>query len=407
MISPQLSRWSVQSPHFAKTILMLGAFVFALHGFAETPSSALDAGRLNNVGVALMNQQLTEKALAKFEDAHKADPSSAIPVVNKGIALLYLQKLPEAEAMLKQAAEMDPQNPRAWYALGLTHLDMGNQKLAIGDMEHVVKIDPTNADAHYFLGSFYLTLADYAHAKEEYETAIKLNPLHASAQFGLARALQRMGQVDASREHLKRFQELVQSKVGSPLSAAYGEQGSYAKVEDMIAAPTAVGPMIPVRFDAQPLPGGAAGGGLCILGIESAASKDLVVMGEGASAIRAYKNVSGKYEEIPAAQTGLEASGKAVACAVGDYDADGRPDLAVAMSDRVILFHNLGGGKFADVTAKVGIQQLNRPSGLMLVDYDHDGDVDLFVTGASIGHGPNVMWRNNGNSTFTEWTGPT
>jgi tetratricopeptide (TPR) repeat protein len=407
MISTHLNRWPKTSTHFAKTALALGTFFIALHGTAETSKAALGAGRLNNVGVALMNQQLMEKALAKFEDANKADPSAAIPVLNEGIALLYLQKLPEAEAALKQAAAMDPENPRAWYALGLTHLDAGNPKLAIDDMQHVVKVDPADADAHYFLGSFYLSLADYVHAKEEYEAAIKLNPLHASAQFGLARALQRMGQVDESREHLKRFQELVQTKVSSPLSAAYGEQGRYAKVEDMIAAPAAVGAMIPVKFDAVPLPGGTAGGGACILGIESATSKDLVVMGEGASAIHAYKNVGGKFEELSAERSGLTASGKAIACAVGDYDADGRPDLAVALSDRVVLFHNLGGGKFADVTKVVGIEQLNRPSGLTFVDYDHDGDVDLFVTGTSIGHGTNVLWRNNGNSTFTEWSGPT
>ena len=46
-------------------------------------------------------------------------------------------------------------------------------------------------------------------------------------------------------------------------------------------------------------------------------------------------------------------SGQGVACAVGDYDNDGHADLAVALSDRVILFHNLGHGKFADVT-KIG-----------------------------------------------------
>jgi tetratricopeptide (TPR) repeat protein len=407
MISTHFVRWSRRSTHLSKASVAFAAFLFAVQVTAETSRAALDAGRLNNVGVALMNQQLTEKALAKFEDAHKADPSAAIPVLNEGIALVYLQRLPEAETALKQAAAMDAANPRVWYALGLTHLDASNPKLAIDDMQRVVKIDPTDADAHYFLGSFYLSLNDYAHAKEEYEAALRLNPLHASAQFGLARALQRMGQVDASREHLKRFQELVQTKISSPLSAAYGEQGRYAKVEDMIAPPAAVGPMIPVKFEAEPLPGGAAGGGACVIGIESASSKDLVVMGEGAPAIHAYKNVDGRFEELPAEQTGLNASGKAVACAVGDYDADGRPDLAVAMSDRVILFHNLGGGKFADVTKAVGIEQLNRPSGLTFIDFDHDGDVDLFVTGTSTGHGANVLWRNNGNSTFTEWTGPT
>jgi tetratricopeptide (TPR) repeat protein len=379
--------------------VLLTLFACAFCTGAGASQAELNAGRLNNVGVALMNQQLTEKALAKFQDAHKADPAAAIPVVNEGIALLYLQRLPEAETALKQAAAMEPDNPRAWYALGLVHLGASEPKLAIDDMERVVKIDPADADAHYFLGSFYISLADYPHAKEEFEAALKLNPVHASAHFGLARALQRMGQADAAHVQLARFQELVQKKVSSPLSAAYGEQGKYAKVADMIAPPVAVGAMIPVKLEAEILPGKAAGGGACMVGHDF-----LVVMGVGASAIHTYKNVGDKFEELAAAQTGLDANGQGVACAVGDYDADGLPDLAVAMSDRVILFHNLGGGKFADVTKAVGITSLNRPSGLTFVDFDHDGDVDLLVTGASTGHGANMLWRNNGNSTFTDWT---
>jgi tetratricopeptide (TPR) repeat protein len=372
---------------------------------------ASDASRLNNIGVALMNQQLTEKALAKFETAHAADPSSAVPLVNKGIALLYLQKLPEAEEALKQAAAMEPDNARAWYAMGLAHLNAGNPKLAIEDMQHVVKIDPNDADAHYFMGSFYLSLNDYAHAKEEYEAALKLNPIHASAQFGLARALQRMGNVDASREHLKRFQELTQNKISSPLSAAYGEQGHYATVQDMLAAPVTPGAMIPVTLEAEPIAGptgapvSARGAGACLLD-----AKRLVVLGSGDHAIRFYgHNADDSFTEVPVQQTGLTASGEAIACAVGDYDSDGLPDLAVALSDRVVLYHNLGNGKFEDATAKVGIRQLNRPAGVLFLDFDHDGDVDLFVTGAATnsGAGPSVLWRNNGNSTFTEWTGPT
>lgn len=389
----------------------LGAFaaaaVLLCAASAQTSKAVLDAGRLNNVGVALMNQQLTQQALAKFKAAHATDPKSAVPVVNEGIAHLYLQQAEMAEAALKRATAMDPHDAHGWYALGLTYLNTGDPKAGIAAMQHVVEIDPDSADAHYFMGLLYLSLQQYPQAKAEYETALRLNPHHASAEFGLARAMQRMGDVKGARAELVKFQHLVQSKIGSPLSAAYGEQGPYAKAEDMIAPPAAVGTMIPVKFEAEPLPGGPAGGGACILGIESPESQDLVVMGQGASAIHAYKDVNGNYVELPAAETGLQASGKAVACAVGDYDADGKPDLAVAMSDRVILFHNLGGGKFADVTAKVGIKQLNKPSGLTFIDFDHDGDVDLFITGTSTGHGSNVLWRNNGNSTFTEWTGPT
>ncbi len=408
--------------HLSGFLLLALVFTaaFALGWSADQQPNPVEAARLNDIGVALMNQQLTEKAIAKFDEAHAADQRNAIPLMNKGIALVYLRKLPEAEEALKQAAAIDPNNARTWYSLGILHLDAGNPKLAIEDMQRVAKIDPSDADTCYFLGTFYLSLNDYEHAKQEFEAALRLNPVHASAQFGMARTLQRMGQTDQAREYLKRFQQLTQEKISSPLSAAYGEQGRYATVQDMLAPETAVGPMIPVSFVAQTISGVASGpaassekepgGGACVLDIEGAGHKDLVVMGDGEQAIRAYKNLgNGGFEEIPATQTGLNASGHGVACTVGDYDADGLPDLAVAMSDRVILFHNLGKGKFADTTKVAGIQTLNHPAGLTFIDFDHDGDLDLFVTGSVLnsGAGPNVLWRNNGNSTFTEWTGPT
>ncbi len=76
---------------------------------------------------------------------------------------------------------------------------------------------------------------------------------------------------------------------------------------------------------------------------------------------------------------------------------------------RCCCFATSGTGKFQDVTAEAGLAPRNRPSGITFVDYDHDGDLDLLLTGAPIkaGDAPNVLWRNNGNKTFTEWTEPT
>ncbi len=55
-----------------------------------------EAVRLNNIGTALMSQQLLEKAIDKFGEAYRLDPSLTVAELNRGIALLYLQRLPEA-----------------------------------------------------------------------------------------------------------------------------------------------------------------------------------------------------------------------------------------------------------------------------------------------------------------------
>src|ERR1700747_1578157 len=77
----------------ALLFLCVSLSFFPYASSADTTRDSVAAARLNNTGVALMNQQLLEKALAKFDEAHKLDPTSAVPILNQGIALLYLRKL--------------------------------------------------------------------------------------------------------------------------------------------------------------------------------------------------------------------------------------------------------------------------------------------------------------------------
>jgi tetratricopeptide (TPR) repeat protein len=395
--------------------LLLSAYGWSL----EPAKPRVEAARENNTGVALMNQQLLAKALVHFEEAHKADPNSIIPVLNKGLALIYLGRVPEANATLQSASATDPSNARVWYSLGLARLDAGNQEQALRAFQRAAQIYPTNADSHYYVGAIELATGDYVHAQEDFQKAIDLSPLHASAQYGLARTLQRTGMPAEARIHLQRFQEITQSKIGILFSPSYGEQGQFAMAQDMLAPPPAPGPMIPVKFvPATPLDAashpqlgrGIASAGACIFDVEGNGHKAIVSLGSGDNTIHVYRVLAaGDTEEINAKETGLAITGEGVSCAVGDYDNDGLPDLAIAMNDRVEVFHNLGHGKFANTTTALGIHPLNRPAGLTFLDFDHDGDLDLYITGASSSpaSGPGVLWRNNGNSTFTEWTAPT
>jgi len=64
------------------------------------------------------------------------------------------------------------------------------------------------------------------------------------------------------------------------------------------------------------------------------------------------------------------------------------------------LYHNLGNGKFEDVTRKAGLYDPSSKSlGIALLDFDNDGWIDLFVANDTQ---PNKLYRNNHNGTFTE-----
>ncbi len=66
--------------------------------------------------------------------------------------------------------------------------------------------------------------------------------------------------------------------------------------------------------------------------------------------------------------------------AVGDYDNDGLPDVFVTRWRAYALYHNLGKGRFEDVTEKAGLGG-NRdwPTSAAWADLDNDGDLDLYV----------------------------
>lgn len=107
--------------------------------------------------------------------------------------------------------------------------------------------------------------------------------------------------------------------------------------------------------------------------------KQKVEMSRGAVAL--YRNDGrGHFTDVTAG-SGLDASFYGTGVAVGDYDNDGLVDVLVTGVGENHLFHNLGGGKFEDVSARAGLA--NEPTrwstSAAFVDYDNDGRMDLFI----------------------------
>ena len=85
-----------------------------------------------------------------------------------------------------------------------------------------------------------------------------------------------------------------------------------------------------------------------------------------------------------------------------DYDEDGdldlffcqggplKPSRSASMSADVLLRND--GGKFTDVSLEVGLAPKGYGQGLVVADYDGDGDPDVYVTR----YGKNTLWKNDG-----------
>ena len=78
----------------------------------------------------------------------------------------------------------------------------------------------------------------------------------------------------------------------------------------------------------------------------------------------------------------------------GDYDNDGDPDLYLTSQGANNLFRNDGGGTFTDVTATAGVGNALFSVGTAFGDLDNDGDLDLYVV--NFGSGPDAFYRNDG-----------
>jgi hypothetical protein len=135
----------------------------------------------------------------------------------------------------------------------------------------------------------------------------------------------------------------------------------------------------------------------------------------------------GKFRDVTVA-SGIHNANFGTSAAWFDYDRDGKVDLFVAnyvqwtekgdlrcsldgavrsyctpesyKGTKSRLFHNLGGGKFEDVTDKAGLGDPSSKSlGVTILDYNGDGWPDIFVSNDTQ---PNKLYRNNRNGTFTE-----
>jgi hypothetical protein len=134
-------------------------------------------------------------------------------------------------------------------------------------------------------------------------------------------------------------------------------------------------------------------------------------------------NGDGTFTDVTA-RAGVGDRGMGMGVTFADYDNDGDQDLFVTNYGPNVFYRNNGDGTFTDITREAGLENALSGIGATFLDYDRDGHLDLYVgnyleydpdyqyyyaaqrfPGPLAYHGqPDVLYRNNGDGTFTDVT---
>jgi hypothetical protein len=179
--------------------------------------------------------------------------------------------------------------------------------------------------------------------------------------------------------------------------------------------------------DKAGVPGGTFGMGATVGDYDDDGFADLYVTSYG-KAVLYHNEGNGTFTDVTE-KAGVAAPGWTTSAVFFDYDGDGRLDLFVdnyvrygldtptscsgdphgkryfcvpRIFDPVtsFLFHNEGGGRFADVSAAAGFSRApGKALGVVATDVNNDGLLDLFVTNDT---SPNYLWMNRGGGRFED-----
>ncbi|MFC2173983.1 FG-GAP-like repeat-containing protein, partial [Acidobacteriota bacterium] len=346
----------------------------------------------NNLGIGYLEQFLYEKAAAEFRSALELDPEYRPCMINLGIAQFNQNENDAAIEQMSQVLERDPQNPHAHYVSGMANFVKNKHEESLKEFETLQAIVPDDPDNLFWLGKLYENQSEYDKAIASYKKAVELDPDKVSALYrifqNLIRKARKQKDKAAEKEAKIYMERYNEARIGKP-----AVQENYLTRGKFAMA---------IRNPKKNPIGGEPSS------VRFTAFKDT-----GIDFTHGYAGEPspGAVEAWLAAADGTSQGGMSPEEAVPlfgsgvallDYDNDGDVDLYMVNTGAKgkgapnALYRNEGSGTFTEVGKEAGVDDAGQGMGAVVADYDNDGHADIYVTN----NGPNVLYHNKGDSTF-------
>ena len=345
-------------------------------------------------GVALMGRYEYAAARDAFAAVAEERPGWHRARVNLAIATLNRQQEGDEQLALDILAKVLAEQPGqldAVYTTAILQLYLGDAATAAAGLRQVADADGEDAYAAYFLGQALLQQGDYPAAADWLQRAATLDPYLRSAYWAGSQALRRAGRDEEATALLADYQRFDANPAARLAGFSYGRMGpkATATAARPVAPATTPKPAGPLFADVQTITTAQAGETLTTADVNGDDRLDLALTSAAGTRLLLGSETGG-FTPAPAHDLTALAG---VAALWGDVDDDGLLDAVVCAADGVWLWRQTAAGRWA-ADAALGDAPCTAAA---LFDADHDGDLDVFATGA----GGNELYNNNRDGSFS------
>ena len=412
----------------------------------DTTQIIKEAVRYQNLGLAYLEESQPSKAVDAFTNLIELLPNEAIGYGNLAVAHLRLQQADTAEAWVKRGIAVAPTDSQLHFILSEVYQLQGQSELAVEAMKDAVRLAPDELEFRYKLVRHYLGQRNNLEAQQE---AVRhLQELHTRSPVNIV-VLLKLTQGLLAQEQLETAGNLCQELMlllgdTDPEKLAYLTQGIDAIEQGDLKLATrnvrifenlqraspryqqGIGELVtnilghPIETFSQKFKARITAEGsppidvefvdvteqiglvhvqspatdamdVSLIDYDNDGNLDLYLTPAGVL----FQNTGAQFTSVRQFQIEEQDVLSPQAVAFADLNKDGTQDFLLQTINRIGLFQVDASGSWGGSTLIQYEQAVAETGVLHPVDYDHDGDLDLFMNSTT-------MYRNNGDGAFTD-----